>query len=276
MSSRPARARVAIVIAAGVLAAAVGGSVAVRAWMHARIPVVEVVSGPAMSVEEPLVIAHGADLPHQHRAALLHPPLGGRLAGADCACDTARRIDGWCPACGVGYLAGTSVPSALLFDAIDPHGHVFDPASIECESCQAAIADEGFCLEHGRGFAHGLLYASRLTWGLSRSGRADPGGCGPACGTRSGDGWCPAGAHGTIGNRGFADQAAFEMTAEDMERLRASIGRLERCEPCAIASLLDGRCRGCKIQWRAGHPVQEPETSRHRDRSRQGTRSGAP
>jgi dipeptidyl aminopeptidase/acylaminoacyl peptidase len=152
--------------------------------------------------------AHGHDGAHAH---------AHRDASAECVCDAARAEHGWCAACGVGYVGGVAVRSAILFDAIDPHGHEYRPASIDCESCRAAMESGGWCDACGRGFEGDLLYVSRISHDLAR-GVEDP------------------------------DQVAL---------LRRAVTVADtRCETCAAAMLHDGRCTTCGVQYRGGSPVE--------------------
>ena len=81
-----------------------------------------------------------------------------------CVCAQARIANGWCDTHDVGYVAGLPIRSANLFEALDAHGHDFDPASMECESCQVAIKSDGLCPECQWGFVDGQLFFSKLTY----------------------------------------------------------------------------------------------------------------
>ena len=67
---------------------------------------------------------------------LMPPPHPDRLK--PCRCAPAKLHNGWCRPCAVGYVAGVKIKSHLLFEDLDAHGHQFDPAMIECESCHQA------------------------------------------------------------------------------------------------------------------------------------------
>jgi hypothetical protein len=91
-----------------------------------------------------------------------------------CACAAARLANGWCAACGVGHVASVEIRSAILFEALDAHGHEIDAASLRCESCRAAERDDGFCSACRCGFVGGQLYFTRLTWLLARGEQRGP------------------------------------------------------------------------------------------------------
>ena len=86
----------------------------------------------------------------------------------DCTCPDSKVSSGWCRACQVGYVASVEIRSALLFEALDAHGHQINPDSIECGSCRTALESDGFCDACKRGFVAKELYFSPLTYHLAK------------------------------------------------------------------------------------------------------------
>lgn len=137
-----------------------------------------------------------------------------------CTCVAARAENGWCGACGAGYVAGVRMTSTALYEVIDAHGHDVDSEHIPCPSCRTAFDGNGWCPVHATGFAGGRGYVSRLAWLLAR---------------------------------GEADQAGPEV-----ERLRAAVALESACDLCAAAAFTDARCPRCNIVYAGGRPVAAP------------------
>lgn len=147
-------------------------------------------------------------------------------------------------------MAAVRVVSADVFDAIDAHGHEYEPASIECATCRDAMAREGFCEKCLLGFANGQLYCSRLSYCLSRGKmaphtaiacstcRAQLGRVGGAAGHR----WCAECGMGMVGHVAFSNRLHYDDAACEYERLRLAVETLERCEPCAVMMFTGGAC----------------------------------
>jgi hypothetical protein len=154
-------------------------------------------------------------------AALAYRSGAKPVRAADCTCAVERERGGWCAACGVGYAAGRTVRSLVLYEALDMHGHDVDGASLECASCRAALTSDGYCSACGRGFSGGRLYLSELSYRLAR-----------------GD------AEAVREKARFLDEALVEA---------------ERCELCAAALVSDGDCPLCRTSFRGG--VRSPLAS---------------
>jgi hypothetical protein len=204
-----------------------------------------------------------------------------------CTCARARLRNGWCDACRVGYVAGVPVRSAMLFEALDAHGHDIDPASIECAECRAAIGTDGFCPACRRGFVKGQLYFSRLTYAIANGSFVDPvaitcphcrgiveaeparaqrridapeedrtPGASPAPGgnsARPGDdetNWCAECGIGYVGNVAFRDRAMLAVARTEHDRLLRAIAMTDRCASCAVAFFMGARCPRCRIDYR--------------------------
>lgn len=152
--------------------------------------------------------------------------------------------NGWCAACQVGYVAGAAIKSADLFDAIDAHGHEFKPETVECESCQAAIARNGFCDACGLGFANGQLYCSCVSYALGRGRSRDTASieCARCRENSEHYGWCIECKVGMTGNVEFADEALFEEAVRQYRLLQVAIGRAEVCEWCGVVTITRGEC----------------------------------
>lgn len=175
-------------------------------------------------------------------------------------CRAERLGDLWCDHAGAGYVASVAIPSRLLFEAMDAHGHVLDLSSFTCPSCKAAIASDGFCEEHRTGFVGKLAYFSRLTYEMARGERKDPGTirC-PACRRHAETtGWCARHRLGMIGNVAIADRAAYDRAAKAVAILRAAVAMLPRCEGCAVAMVTDTECWPHRIPYVNG--VAQPPT----------------
>ncbi len=182
-------------------------------------------------------------------------------AGPVCVCAVARLKGGWCPACKVGYLASVRITSEMLFEALDAHGHDFDPAAITCLTCQKAMTDGGYCDQCRMGFVHGQAYLSRLTYHLARGEARDPKGIAcPKCRKNSQQaGWCDDCKIGMIGNVATADKKEYEDTLREFQRLLKAIQMIPRCESCAVAMFTGGTCPSCKISYKDGKPREDPK-----------------
>jgi hypothetical protein len=64
-----------------------------------------------------------------------------------------------------------AIPSRLLYDTMDAHGHTLDLSTFTCPSCRGAIDADGSCDEHRIGFVRKQAYYSRLTtiWRAARA-----------------------------------------------------------------------------------------------------------
>ena len=203
-------------------------------------------------------------------AAFVAAPQASATAAApaiDADCAEARRTDGWCDARGVGYVAFVEIPSRLLYDTLDAHGHVLDLTTFTCPSCRRAIDTEGFCEEHRVGFVRRpttrepLAYFSRLTYEMARGARVEPASFRCAECRRhaeAGFGWCAKHRTGLIGSAAIRDRAAWDRAAAAVEVLRASVAMLPKCEHCAVAMVTDTECWDHKITYKDGKPLPRP------------------
>jgi len=142
---------------------------------------------------------------------------GNASSEVGCRCEEARQENGWCEACGTGYLASIPIPSRFVYEALDAHGHDIELTSIECVTCLDAIRTDGFCDVCGRGYIEGQAYLSRLAFHVAK-----------------GD---------------------YEAVEPDFRVLRAALVESERCELCAAAMVVDGACATCRLEWRAGESL---------------------
>ena len=183
-------------------------------------------------------------------------------ATPDCACATARVDNGWCAACKVGYVAGFRIPSHALFEALDAHGHDINPASIKCESCKKALETDGFCEKCRMGFLRGKAYVSRLNYHLAHGKIRNPADikCGTCKANTAKYGWCDVCKVGMVGHVALADKRHYEPAAREAEILVRAIALAEKCELCAAAMVLDGKCPRCKIEYKDGQaaPKKSP------------------
>jgi len=138
---------------------------------------------------------------------------------AVCTCDQAVSVNGWCVACETGYVAGFAVPTPVLYELLDPHGHEVDHSRITCGTCPRARAVDGYCHECGIGFVGGSAYVSRLAY------------------------------LGRLRDTGALDKDGEVELAREGTRLRESLRHLDRCELCVAASFTGGRCPNCDIHY---------------------------
>ncbi len=176
---------------------------------------------------------------------------------ADSTCHEARRRGGWCEADGAGYVASVAVRSRILYEALDPHGHDFEPSAIACTACRRALDVDGFCRAHRIGFVGGKGYLSPLTYHLARGRAVDPDAieC-PVCRENArGIGWCEKHDIGMAGATAVADRASFEELARARAILLAAVEMSARCETCAAAMVADGYCPDHRVHYRDGRPA---------------------
>jgi len=178
-----------------------------------------------------------------------------------CTCAEARLADGWCGTHRVGYVAMVRIPSRLVYDALDAHGHVLDLDTFTCPACRKAIDAGGFCDEHHTGFVRKEAYFSRLTYEMARGERLDPAGIAcPACRRNSASlGWCARDGRGMVGVVAIRDRSAYDRAAAAVTVVRAAAETVTRCEGCAVAMVTDTECWRCRITYRNG--LAQPRVS---------------
>jgi hypothetical protein len=194
--------------------------------------------------------------------ALFAATLLGAVAPAPaepaCTCPQARLTDGWCDVHHVGYVAMVRIPSSLLYDTLDAHGHLLDLSTFTCPTCRKAIDEEGFCEQHRTGFVKKMAYFSRLTYEMARGERIDPAKvhCSECRRNAETTGWCARHRTGMIGHVAIRDRAAWERADAAVRILRRAVDMLPHCEWCAIAMVTDTKCPIDKTEWRGGQPVR--------------------
>jgi len=184
-----------------------------------------------------------------------------------CVCETAKKSHGWCAKCNVGYVAGLKIPSALLFEEIDPHGHEIDPKQVECAQCQAAIKSDGYCENCKIGFVSGKAYMTKFTYYLAKAKLVVPNEltC-STCGRNAEEkGWCEDCSAGMIGPYRFTDRAQYESALRARRVVEIAIQRLPTCEVCAAAIVMDGYCSRCRIQYEAGRNAGSERSTQRQD-----------
>ena len=134
-------------------------------------------------------------------------------AAPACTCAAELLRNGWCEACGEGYVAERRIPSRALYDALDAHGHDIDAAGLPCSTCREAVQADGFCAAHQRGFVGGRAYLSRLAYHLARH-----------------------------------EPAAVQAELAGLDR---ALAVLAHCELCAAAMVVGGTCPKCRISYAA-------------------------
>ena len=172
----------------------------------------------------------------------------------DCSCARAKLENGWCDACDVGYVAAMKIESAMLFEALDAHGHDIDPQSIKCRWCTTAVESDGFCDSCSRGFVKRRLYFSKLTWLLAggkpqkRSAIA----CQQCRQNSESSGWCKPCRTGMVGNVALQDEKKFRQAKQEYQLLLKAVRKSATCESCAVAMFTGARCPICKISYKRG------------------------
>jgi len=165
-------------------------------------------------------------------------------------CVVARLKNGECRACAKRYVAGLEVPSAMLYELLDAHGHAYDPTALPCAGCREASRTNALCPEHRWGFAKGQLYFSPLSYRLSHGTPRTRSTL--ACPTCSGDDptiWCARCGLGWAGNVSFHDRALQEPAAREYRHLVECIELAETCEMCATAKFSGMKCPECAVEY---------------------------
>ena len=178
--------------------------------------------------------------------------------GDACTCEDARRVNGWCEACEVGYVGDVPIRSRYLWHVLDAHGHRLNVPNLGCAGCTEAARTDGYCAKSRIGFLDGQAYFSRLTWLLAGAERreAEQPDC-PVCReNRSAHGWCVRCEVGRYGRHLLRDRVAFDALVHDMELLALANHAAQRCEHCAAAIVTDTQCPRCRIRFEAGRPVE--------------------
>lgn len=196
-----------------------------------------------------------------HMLLIVLPALQPTPA-AQCNCVQARTTNGWCSACRVGYVAGLKIPSLLMYDALDAHGHAIDPKRMTCTSCRKALATDGFCNDCRMGFIKRKAYLSRLTYYVAKGTVVTESDINCArCRSHLGTtGWCDDCQRGIVGNIAHTNRFDFDSLAEEYRRLAAAVARIKECESCAVAGLTNGRCMTCRKVFENGEakPLPRP------------------
>lgn len=162
-----------------------------------------------------------------------------------CTCTHAWATNGWCRRCGHGFLAGMTIESGPLFEALDTHGHgLGENTSFPCATCREARASDGLCDIHQWGFVNETLYATAVSWALARGRVID---ADALVGVDHGadGGWCDRCNTGQIGATRFASHSHYLQAMHQRERLMQALQTLNRCEQCAIRTFSGGVCRAC-------------------------------
>lgn len=184
----------------------------------------------------------------------------------DATCDTcleARIHNGWCASCSRGFVAGLTIESEELFEALDAHGHIVGPNGLTCDSCLQAIPHDGYCQLHGWGFVDDKMYVTKMTWILARGTIDEPdqltcSQCRADCEHR---GWCEACGVGHVGAVRFASRDDFERAARQQDRLGLALVTLKRCEECSMRTFYGGICQSCGTDSQTLPGYMNPEDS---------------
>jgi hypothetical protein len=173
------------------------------------------------------------------------------------SCEEAKRINGWCDADNVGYVASVQIRSRFLYEVLDAHGHDIIPAKVTCEICRKALQTDGYCPDHKMGFVHGEAYMSPLTYHLARARKIDPStiNCGVCRKHTRGIGWCERDRVGIAGYFAVDDRQEFGELEKAYAILLAAVDMSSKCERCAGAMITDGYCSIHRVKFENGRPV---------------------
>ncbi len=193
--------------------------------------------------------ASGANAPGASLASDL-PAADQPTAHACDGCALARLSNRECKTCGVRYVAGLEIPSEMLFELLDAHGHTYNPSSLPCQGCREASATNGLCAEHRWGFAKGQLYFSKLSYLLAQ-GKPQTRETLPCTTCQGSDAtiWCDRCGHGWVGNVAFTDPVQHSQAIEEYEHLVACVETAAVCEKCAAAKFSGMKCPTCKTTY---------------------------
>ncbi len=177
-----------------------------------------------------------------------------------CTCPLAKVNNGWCNECEVGYVAGVTIDSQMLFEALDAHGHEIGPGGIQCSSCLQAIEIDGYCAHHRIGWVNQQAYFSTLTYRLAKGQAKDISNIScPICQANAQtQGWCDSCQVGMVGNVAFGNKEDFQQASRRYEVLLAAVEAAGTCETCAGAMLFDSTCPICKISYINGKKIPSP------------------
>lgn len=182
----------------------------------------------------------------------------------ECLCPFFRIHSGWCDTCNVGYIAGLTIPSKMLFEALHNHGHDVDRRFVSCQSCLRALDSHGFCERCRIGYVDGQAYFSALAYQLARgqAKRPDQITCDLCRSNVQHGGWCDACKTGMLGNVAITDQAGFDAALPEFHRLQLGLAHLAKCEVCGVAIASNGMCPDCWLEYHDGKAVPVPRPAR--------------
>ncbi len=192
-------------------------------------------------------------------AATLGPTILADIPGTtrECVCAGARETNAWCSIHELGYVGGVKLTSNVVYLAIDPHGHDLDLSTFTCPTCRNAIASDGFCETHRRGFFKRKAYFSGLTYELGRA-ELQPASsitCRTCRKNSETHGWCAKSGVGMVGPFAVRDRRGFDRAVAGLGLLAAAERTAPRCHHCAVAILFDSKCPMCKISYKDGKAV---------------------
>ena len=183
---------------------------------------------------------------------------GVRAMEQDCTCSTNKVWNGWCDSCQVGYVASVKIESAVLFHAIDAHGHEIRVDSLRCKTCRIAVESDGFCKKCRTGFVEKQAYFSKLTYLLAKGKVQQPASleCEKCRAHTKLPGWCDKCHVGMVGFVSFTDKEAFALAVKSYNVLLKAIHYVEKCQSCAVAMAVDRKCRRCDKAYEDGKVVK--------------------
>lgn len=186
------------------------------------------------------------------------------LAGGEC-CDKAKASDGWCGDCKMGFVAGITMKSRALYDALMGKEVTAEQAS-KCGGCQAAFASNGTCNECHVAFANHKMYrspfAARLAMGKPIDRKALCKECQEHCAKATAEemakhsGWCDACKAGFVNGKTYTSKESFQQ-AMDAHTLLTKAAEA-KCDGCAVAMVCDGACGECKVAFKDGKMTAKP------------------
>ncbi len=183
------------------------------------------------------------------------PALAGACPG--CAAIKAKG-QGFCVACDKGRMFGVDLTSKKLHDALD--GRKIDTAKMKCTGCKAAANDDSVCSHCNVGMAGGMAYHSRVAHTLAKGKAMSAGkvsGCTSCKSARKSHGFCTACDVGFVADRAFKGKKQHDAAADAHKILVKAADKAQKCEPCAVAMVTDGKCKHCKVSFKDGRKVTQ-------------------
>lgn len=176
------------------------------------------------------------------------PAIAGDCKG--CA-KIASGEDGFC--CGKGKAFGIQLASEKLYEVLS--GFQYKASDIKCPGCKTAAKTSGKCSHCNLAAANGKFYRSPVAYTLvkgepiSAKKASYCGGCKIA---HKDNGRCTGCNVGFVAGRMFKDKDDYKAALVAHKTLEKAAQESSHCETCAIAMVLDGTCKHCKVSFKNG------------------------